>query len=59
MDAALCALQQGNVDVRVLQETKLTREVYIYYRAGYAVWMKQAESIYCRGVKVTWREKVG
>ena len=33
-EAALCALQQGNFEFRVLQETKLMRGIHTRYRVG-------------------------
>ena len=42
LEAALRALQQGNIDVGVLQETKLMRGVHTRYRAGCDVWETQA-----------------
>ena len=38
LEALLRALQQGHVDVRVLQETKLTRGIHTRYGEGYSVW---------------------
>ena len=43
-EADLRALQQGNVKVSVLQETKLTEWIHAQYSAGYKVWLKKAES---------------
>ena len=37
MEEALRALKQGNVDVGVLQETKLTDGTHACHRMGYAV----------------------
>ena len=59
MEAALRALQQGNVDVGVLQETKLTRGVHTRYGDGYSVWEKYMESRHQRIVAVAWKDKAG
>ena len=42
MEAALQALKQGNVEVGVLQETMLKKEINTRYGAGYAVWATEA-----------------
>ena len=38
LKAVLHALQQGNVGISVLQETKLTEGIYTLHSAGYSVW---------------------
>ena len=38
LEAALRALQQGNVGLGFLQETKLTKGIHMRYIAGYTVW---------------------
>ena len=44
------ALQQVNVSIQVLQETKLTEGIHALYSAGYKVWVKEAERWHQRGV---------
>ena len=43
LDAALRALQQGNIGVVILQETNLTDMIYTRYSAGYVVWVTEAK----------------
>ena len=38
MEDVLCALQKGNIGIRVLQETKLTGGIHTRYSFGYKVW---------------------
>ena len=57
MYVALHSLQQDNVNIGVLQETKLPRGNHTRYGAGYAIWATQEESRYCGGVVVAGREK--
>ena len=38
LEAALRVMKQGNVDVGVLQETKLTDGIHVQKGEGYAVW---------------------
>ena len=38
LKAALHALQKGNVDIGVLQETKLTQGIHTQHGSGYDVW---------------------
>ena len=59
LEAALRALQQGNVDIRVLQDTKLTRGIHMRYGAGYSVLVTHAEIIHWGGVAAVWMEKAG
>ena len=44
MDTALRALQQGNMDVLFLLETKLKQVIHIQRGAGYQVWVTEAYS---------------
>ena len=55
MEAALCALQQGNVDVGVLQETNIAKGIYTPYGTGYAVWATQADIRHRGGGGSQWR----
>ena len=48
LEAALRALQQGNVNIGVLQETKLTQGIHKRHGAGHDVWEIEAE-IWHRG----------
>ena len=57
LEAALHALQQGNVDVGVLQKTNVTKGIHTRYRAGYAVWAMQEDIRHQGGVAVAWRER--
>ena len=50
MEEALRDFHQGNVNVGVLQEAKLTRRIHTRYRAGYSVWATHVESRH-RGVR--------
>ena len=59
LEAALRDLQQGNVDVGVLQETNITKGIHTCYGAGYSVRETQAESRHMGGAEVVWIEKVG
>ena len=43
LDAALRALQQGNIGVVILQETNLTDMIYTRHSAGYVVWVTEAK----------------
>ena len=54
LEAAIQALHQGNVGVRILQETKLTEGIHSWYGSGYAVWVMEAESRHRGGVAVAW-----
>ena len=56
---ALQALRQGNVDVGVLQETKLTDEIHMRQGEGYSVLTTAAEIRHRGGVAVVWREDAG
>ena len=38
LDSALRELKQGNVNVGMLQETKLTKVIHTHHSAGYSVW---------------------
>ena len=40
-EAALRELKQGNFDVGVFQETKLTKGIHTRYVEGYVVWYKE------------------
>ena len=43
VEAALRALQQGKVDIGVLQETKLNQGIHTPYVSGYYVWEAEAD----------------
>ena len=59
LEAALRALKQGNINVGILKETKITKGIHMCYGAGYAVLKTEAESKHQEGVVVVWREEVG
>ena len=59
LEAALRALQQRNVDVGVLQETKIPKGIHMRYGSGYTVCATQSEIRHQGGVAVAWREKAG
>ena len=50
------ALQQVNVSIQVLQETKLTEGIHALYSAGYKVWVTEAKSIHRGGITIFWLE---
>ena len=55
LETALQELQQGNVDVGLLQEKKLTQRIHKNHGVGYNVWETEAESLHREGVAVVWR----
>ena len=57
LEAALRALQQVNVKIIVLHETKLTRGVYIRYIMGYKVWVTEAKFIHMGAITIVCREE--
>ena len=59
LEAALRALQKGNVDVGFLQETKLKQGINTRHGVVYAIWETEAESRHQGGVTVVWRETMG
>ena len=59
LEAALRALQQGNVNIGVLQETKLTQGIHKRHGAGHDVWEIEAEIWHRGGIAVAWRVKAG
>ena len=56
LEAALRDLRQGNVDVGVLQETKLTDSIHVCQVEGYFLWVTKAENRHWGVVAVVWRE---
>ena len=59
MEAAIKALQQGNVDILILQETNMTAGIHMRYSSVYRVWMAEAE-VHNRGmITVFCREEAG
>ena len=52
-------MNQGNVEVRVLQETNLTKGIHTWYGVEYSIWYTEAESRQLGGVVVFCREAVG
>ena len=61
LEAALRALQRGNVDIRVLKETKLTQGIHTRNGSGYDIWEMEVESWHQGrgGVAVVWIAKAG
>ena len=55
MEAALRLLRQGNVDVIILWEKKLTYRIHVHQRERYSVWATEAESRHWGGIAVIWR----
>ena len=43
LEAALSALQQGNANIGVLQETKLTQGIHTWHVLGYDVWATEVK----------------
>ena len=56
LEAALQDLRQGNVDVGVLQETKLTDGIHARQGEGYYVWATEAERRHQWRISVFWSE---
>ena len=56
---ALRALHQGNIDIGVLQELKLTQGIHTWNGSGYDVWATEAEIHHRGGIAVAWRAKAG
>ena len=52
LEAALRALQQGNVNIGVLQEKKLTQGIHTQHGAGYDVWATEEKSQYWGGIAI-------
>ena len=59
LEAALRALNQGNVYMGISQEMKLTDGIHAQLGEGYAVWVSAAEIRHWGGVAVVWRKDVG
>ena len=55
LEKALSALQEGNVDVGFLHETKLTQDIQTWHGTGYNIWAMEAKSWHRRGVALVWR----
>ena len=58
MEAALSALRQGNIGIRVLQDTKLTWGIHTRYSSSYKVWAVEAEKRHRGGITIVWREEL-
>ena len=56
LEVELRALRQGNVDVGILQETKLTDRIHERQGEGYYVWATEAERRHRGRILVVWRE---
>ena len=59
MEAAICALRQGQIEIGVLQEMKLTGGIHTRCTSGYKVWLTQAENRHWGGISIIWREEAG
>ena len=59
MEAALHTLQKGNIGIKVLQETKLSKGIHRSYSSGYKVWATDAEIRHRGGISIAWREEEG
>ena len=44
LETKLCTLQQGNIDITVIQETKIMWEIHTHYWVGYSVWETHVDS---------------
>ena len=56
LEAALHSMKQGDVDVGVLQETKLADVIHAQHGSGYAVWASEEEIRHNGGITVVWWE---
>ena len=59
LEAALRALQQGNVNIGVLQEKKLTQGIHTQHGAGYDVWETEEKSQSWGDIAVAFRVETG
>ena len=59
LETALPALQQGNIGIRFLQETKLTRGIHTRFSSGYKVCETEAEIRHRGGFSIIWIEEKG
>ena len=59
LEAALRAMEQGNIDIGFMQETKITDRVYTRASAGYRVVATDAPSRHRGGIAVFYREGAG
>ena len=59
MDTAMSALHQGNIGIRVFQETKLTGGIHTGYSSGYKLWATEAVRRHRGGIDIVWREEEG
>ena len=59
MEAELRVLFQGNVDVGILQETKLTNRIHEQQGYWYSAFSTEAEIRHWEGIFVFWREDAG
>ena len=59
MEVALRTLHWGRVDIRVMQEMKLTQGIHTWHGAGYDIWETEAEICNRGGIEVAWRAKTG
>ena len=59
MEAAIKALQQGNVRIDVLHDISLDRGIRIHYSAGYRLWATKAERGHRGGIVIVRWEETG
>ena len=52
LEAALRGMSQANMDLGILQETKLTEGIYTRGSSGYSIIMTDARSRHCGGVAI-------
>ena len=52
-------LRQGNIDVGVIKETKLTDRIHARQGEGYSIWATWAEIKHRGGIEVVWRDEAG
>ena len=57
LETALHVLRQGNIGIRVLQETKLTGGIHMQRSSGYTVRTTEAESQHRGGIAIFWKDR--
>ena len=57
METALLALWQGTIDIRILQEAKLTMGIHTQQSSGYKVWATEAERQHWGGIAIVCRDE--
>ena len=59
LETALRALRQGNIGIRVLQETKIDGGIHTRRISGYTVWATDADSQHQVGIAIVGRDVEG